>query len=63
MKVCRCFFLVLVSCLNANAQLFSDSFDTGLGAWTASGTWAINAGNAATDSPSNNYTNDIPTQR
>ncbi len=48
--------LVLNPCLSADAQLLSESFDSGLGAWTASGSWAADAG-VATDSPSDNYTN------
>ena len=61
MKIRWCLVLLslscLIPCLNARAQLFSDSFDSGLGQWTASGGWAINADEAATDSVSDNYTN------
>lgn len=55
------FLIGIVLSFRAHAQLFTDSFDAGLSAWTATGGWAVNAAGAATDSVSANYANNTDT--
>jgi len=38
--------LLLISCRPAQGQILSDSFDSGLGNWTQSGTWGFDTAKA-----------------